>query len=801
MRKITYLLALLLSFCGVTASAQDVLEISDAPTSDGWAENTHWYYIQNPHKDRTQGYLSTNSAYVSDNGLTLTNATKPTDEYGLWCVVGDDTNGYKFYNKGEGTTKVLGITGSEQNAWMKMYDASTTESGVTYAFDKTSSTAKTGCYCFKLHDGTDYNYLNNRDDGGVNHFGLWNDEGSGPSDVGSALKFIDATNVDVTYNYYIDDTKYTSTTVSTKLGSTPSAPSVAFVNIDGATLSSTAAVQGDCEINVTGCTQNLPFEAQTIFDASTAKWYVVALRICDGKYYWNASDDGVINSPVFSTAVIEMPSTTQWAFVGDLLTGFKIYNKEAGDAKSVAINGGAAVLSAEGQLFKLYSTNYSGIANGFCLSADGTNYINLQDNKPKTWTGKDQGSTVTVYAVEGINETLTSDFVTKANNLITFEKTRPADALGAYDMSTLQSYLDANNYTEALAEYNKATSRTMTDITAGYYRLVNGKDKNYLTPYVYTDAKTSATSLLAHSTATPKAVNNVFYVKTSDTEGQFVLLVNSKAVSSCNTTTSGWGAAFTMVDETATNAGKFAFEPISFNGTYNVAEKVSTTSGNRNYFHVNGGNLVGWEKAGNSFDAASSWFLVPATQAEIDLTTVGGASYASAYLPFAATVSGATAYTGTLNAAGDELDLTEQATIPAGTGVILKGEADAATATLTISSENVTATSALEGTYFPVTLTDDTRANYLVLGNYEGEAGLYGLSDDVTSLAANKAYLPVSNGGQAIAFNFGGTATGINAAAINGKAVNAPVFDLTGRRVANPAKGGIYIQNGKKFVK
>ena len=29
--------------------------------------------------------------------------------------------------------------------------------------------------------------------------------------------------------------------------------------------------------------------------------------------------------------------------------------------------------------------------------------------------------------------------------------------------------------------------------------------------------------------------------------------------------------------------------------------------------------------------------------------------------------------------------------------------------------------------------------------------------------------------------------------------LNAPIFDLTGRQVSNPAKG-IYLQNGKKFV-
>jgi hypothetical protein len=34
----------------------------------------------------------------------------------------------------------------------------------------------------------------------------------------------------------------------------------------------------------------------------------------------------------------------------------------------------------------------------------------------------------------------------------------------------------------------------------------------------------------------------------------------------------------------------------------------------------------------------------------------------------------------------------------------------------------------------------------------------------------------------------------------NGVNVNAPIYDLSGRRVMNAVKGGIYIQNGKKFI-
>ena len=44
------------------------------------------------------------------------------------------------------------------------------------------------------------------------------------------------------------------------------------------------------------------------------------------------------------------------------------------------------------------------------------------------------------------------------------------------------------------------------------------------------------------------------------------------------------------------------------------------------------------------------------------------------------------------------------------------------------------------------------------------------------------------------------TATGINTIAADGENANEAIYDLSGRKVANPVKGGIYIKGGKKFI-
>lgn len=67
---------------------------------------------------------------------------------------------------------------------------------------------------------------------------------------------------------------------------------------------------------------------------------------------------------------------------------------------------------------------------------------------------------------------------------------------------------------------------------------------------------------------------------------------------------------------------------------------------------------------------------------------------------------------------------------------------------------------------------------------------------------AGKAYLPASfttSTQGVLRFNFGGT-TAIESVLNNSADANAPIYDLSGRRVMNTVKGGIYIQNGKKFI-
>lgn len=177
-----------------------------------------------------------------------------------------------------------------------------------------------------------------------------------------------------------------------------------------------------------------------------------------------------------------------------------------------------------------------------------------------------------------------------------------------------------------------------------------------------------------------------------------------------------------------------------------------------------------------------------------------GQNYATLNLPFAVTLpAGVTAYKGTVS--GNEVILTayKQAgeVLPAATPVLLTAT-DASSYNFALFAAGYQPS---EETGFLGTLvaTAVTANNAYILAKKGEEVKFYLLNSESNTVNAYKAYIVVSEGkAQALSFNFG-TTTGIHAATADA-ATDAPVFDLSGRRVVKVVKGGLYIQNGKKFI-
>lgn len=200
-----------------------------------------------------------------------------------------------------------------------------------------------------------------------------------------------------------------------------------------------------------------------------------------------------------------------------------------------------------------------------------------------------------------------------------------------------------------------------------------------------------------------------------------------------------------------------------------------------------------------------SAIFVDAALPEITLNTLNNKNYATYYLPFAAKApEGVTAYAGTINNGNVQLTEYANGVIPANKGVVLVSDTKT-TATFTLAdASEVTEpeqTNELTGVLTETGLSSVENSDQVrIFSKKDNVAGFYKPNSGITTLAANKAYIIAPTNEGALVLNFaGGEVTGINQATINATEANAPIYDLTGRRVAKAVKG-IYVKNGKKFI-
>lgn len=285
---------------------------------------------------------------------------------------------------------------------------------------------------------------------------------------------------------------------------------------------------------------------------------------------------------------------------------------------------------------------------------------------------------------------------------------------------------------------------------------------------------------------------------------------------------SGNGATYTDASDTESNnlwkvyGGDIIGEPGNVTDANKEELKAkafvlrhSTVGEGDNYLSTSNNDKVTslgtWQKKSNG---ACFLFLEPEFTVNLNTNDNLVASFATLALPFdfkvaSSNTNDAKLYSGAYNATTSTLDMTAvEGVVPANAGVVIKSDSKAANIVLTANTK--TAAAALTGNQLVGTTEEIAFSNLtdkLVFGvTTQNHVGFYaaGGSD---ALPANRAYLPTSvlGGNNAVAMNFGGNVTGINTVVKADKA-NAAIYDLTGRRVTRTVKGGLYIQNGSKFV-
>lgn len=187
---------------------------------------------------------------------------------------------------------------------------------------------------------------------------------------------------------------------------------------------------------------------------------------------------------------------------------------------------------------------------------------------------------------------------------------------------------------------------------------------------------------------------------------------------------------------------------------------------------------------------------------EVELYDVPGqGTFNSTALPFDFTIAkdydgDAKLYKGTVE--GKELMLSEVGRVPANAGVVLMGTNSEHIKLVATAGVEALGKNDLIGTTSEIAVgqLDDK----LIFG-VSNETGLVGFfsTDGSASLPANRAYLNKVEGLMAVMVNHGGNTTAIGNVQ-NSLPANAPVYDLSGRRVTKMVKGGLYLQNGRKFI-
>lgn len=592
-------------------------------------------------------------------------------------------------------------------------------------------------------------------------------------------KDVDMVERNITYHHMVNGVEYGSKTLTNIVDESQiTIPTMPFL----ANGEKTTVSDG---YNIACTVKTLPFVATSTFDANTAHWYAMTMRGNSGNFLLSAKGGEAVGTTTVDKTnhpdVLE--DKYQWAFVGNLKDGYKIYSKS--ENKPIVLDRQLKLVDGQESTFKLYETSNN---DGFGFFVTEGNCLNrYEEGKIATWSGFDDGSTFRIQEPNSYVTDYAKQFFTATpENALWGVNVNTEEYRTAYEAAIAEGA--TSEQITALATKNKeiANATIVNPIEEGkYYRLYNIVDtRRWLT------VNANNNSEMTCDANAEKAVGSVVkFEKIASEPGQYRMKVEGKTIGKFVKIYD----SIQLVDDDSNAKGSFTVNVFGNNFTFQDKANENRYS----YLHCNGDKLVGWEAS-----APSKWYVVPATDVEIAMTEVNGKRYASAYLPFDVNaVNGAQAYVGELNDTKDVLNMTTVSSVPANQGFVLVGDAEKTTLTIG-NAEPLTIANALTGYNTKFTLTDANRANYLVFGANEGNVGFYKPAAKLTTVAANKAFIAASSltaGAGAVAMNFGGNTTGINNAVVASE--NAPIFDLSGRRVVKAVKGGVYIQNGKKFVK
>lgn len=768
MKKITFLLSLVFAFFwgGITASAQVDFQPSDAPSSGEWAPNTTWYKMSLRKK-----YVTAFSADAGGN-LYAKQDAEVFGEGALWCVVGDAENGYKLYNMFAGPNKPMTLTNMANDGAGR---AQLVEGEGTLLDIKTKDGSE-GFYVKPF--GSDNQWVNERS----GYFSNWT-SGWGFGDPGSAIRFYAVADVDADVAKGLAELKSTLNS-----------------NIEKA-----ESLKGE----------GLGYYLQSKIDAAKSVAENAEAKTADVLNAINALTPNQPQAGVLYRIVSAYPGFEEKQNVkkGVYTDGAGLYWADV-DTKNPTqywmfepANGGCFYLKNAILHNYVYAANSMSegkdrmVEISWPVNADGVPVANLRTGTDAPFhalshgSGAGKGSSLTGYGNFGTETGGASAWYIIPASLddvhsITGEAVAglfPATEekqVGLYKKGEVDALALACNDFAAVADLKGAV--TIFDGLSLPKAIAFSADKYYRFVNIGTSAKYGYDVTLGVkdgkafcSEGNKENIDFVWQVIPTTGGKHFIKNANGKTylqpVQNGADAKTTLGEGENAYELRKASAGVFKL----WSGNNGFPAQVETND--KNTFYLNG-----WD-AGNA-----TWKVFEIESVEIPLHAADTKSYATTYLPFSVSAAeGAELYTGELN--GNVMNLTKSHTgVAAEQGIVLVGESSATKAVLTIGEGTATG-SGLVGTLTPK---DVEAKSVLTLGRSGSEVGFFAFTG--TQIDANKAYVAKPAGASAVMINFG-EVTGIENA-VAPEAANAPLYDLSGRRVVKAVKGGLYIQNGKKFI-
>lgn len=373
---------------------------------------------------------------------------------------------------------------------------------------------------------------------------------------------------------------------------------------------------------------------------------------------------------------------------------------------------------------------------------------------------------------------------------------------------SLPTYVSLGQTYQPTGLFHKATSETTfnfdlnvnlpfttsTDEAPVYYYLVNGTNTRHM---LYNNNSSVGIREDAQAEQLNNVRNDLWFVKGNPFDGyQFANVATGNLIHSN-----------AQLSNVLVQGNCFlAFEGAIYNtytwDLYEVDDNSFAVKGDGYYWSYNSGRGQVRFTKDLTIDDNHTFRLIPATiTMPLNYSKADDKTFATTCLPYAVEVAegqdNIKAYAGKLNEEKTELQMNAVTAVPANQGIILSGESASDNQVVL----NVIASADAIHNDLLGTTSEISTEGILALGRANGTGSVGFFRSTNGTLKANRAYLKVDNETiQSLAMNFGGTTTGITNAIKNEVNPNAPIYDLSGRRVFTTVKGNIYLQQGRKFI-